>query len=112
MPSVRRPLTQRESDVLNALLSVEFVGVEDLRAQAQSVMVLGACGCGCPSIDFYVQRGVGMHVRVNAAIKESHDGLFLYTLGDRVGGIEYVGVSDERGPEELPDPARLTIEPA
>ncbi|MCW2761729.1 MAG: hypothetical protein JWR85_1930 [Marmoricola sp.] len=53
-----------------------------------------------------------MHVRVNAAIKESHDGLFLYTLGDRVGGIEYVGVSDERGPEELPDPARLTIEPA
>jgi len=50
-----------------------------------------------------------MHVRVNAAIKDSYDGLFLYTLGHHLGGIEYVGVSDEGDPSEFPDPSVLTI---
>jgi hypothetical protein len=106
---MRRPLTERERAVLDHLLSVEFPGVEDLRAQAVNAMVVDVCACGCPSIDFHTERGVGMHVRVNASISGSYDGLFLYTLGEHLGGIEYVGVSDEGDPAELPDPSVLVL---
>jgi hypothetical protein len=108
-----RPLTQRERDVLNALLSVDFPDVDALRTQAEDVEVVGVCDCGCPSIDFHKEPGVGLHVRVNAAIEGgSHDGLFLFTLGDHLGGIEYVGNSGEKDPTEFPDPALLIVEPA
>jgi hypothetical protein len=102
--------------VLEALLSVEFPGVEDLRQQTRDVIVVGMCGCGCPSIDFVRGRGLGMTVRVNAGLPDSYDGLFLYTIehsehGEVLGGIEWVGVG-ETDPDELPDPSLLAVEPA
>jgi hypothetical protein len=109
---VRRQLTTRERAVLDALLSVEFNGVEDLRCQAKTAAVLGECDCGCASIDFHNESGVGMQVRVNAAIEGTYDGLFLYTVGGQLGGIEWVGVSDGGDPAEFPDPDVLTIRPA
>lgn len=108
-----RSLTQRERDVLDALLSADFPDAHALRAQAEDVEVVGTCGCGCPSIDFHKEPGVGLHVRVNAAIAgESHDGLFLFTLGEHLGGIEYIGNSGEKGPAEFPDPSLLIVETA
>jgi hypothetical protein len=111
-----RALTRRERSTLDALLSVDFEGVDALRSQSADVAVVGRCGCGCPSIDFRHSRGLGMHIRVNAALRDSHDGLFLYTLddprlGECLGGIEYVGVSD-RDPDEFPNPGLLDIHPA
>lgn len=107
-----RPLTDRERAVLDALLAVEFPGVETLRAQA--VEVVGVCGCGCPSIDF--QRGRGMAVRADATVPDTYDGLFLYTVedperGELLGGIEWVSVSDT-SPAEFPAPDLLEIRPA
>jgi hypothetical protein len=52
-----------------------------------------------------------MQVRVNATVEGSIDHLFLYSLGGRLGGIEWVGVSDNK-PSEFPDPALLTVTPA
>ena len=105
-----RPLTVRERDVLAVLLSVEFDGVERLRREADSARVVGACGCGCPSIDFRREVGAGMRICVNAAVEGSWDGLFLFAVGDHLGGIEYVGVSGERDPAELPEPSRLRVQ--
>lgn len=107
---MERPLTLREREVLDALLAVEFDGVADLRAQARAATVVGTCSCGCPSIDFFKRPGAGMQIHVNAKIRGTNDGLFLYTVGSRLGGIEYVGVSDAGDPSELPDPALLAIE--
>ena len=45
-----RPLTPAESAVLALLLRVEFPGVDALRVQACSAVVVGGCECGCPSI--------------------------------------------------------------
>jgi hypothetical protein len=104
-----RPLTDRERDVLDALLSVDFPAALALRRQARSAVVSGTCGCGCPSIDFRV--GAGMRVHVNASVTGSHDGLFLYTLDGQLGGIEWVGVTEDV-PIEFPEPARLEITPA
>ncbi|WP_201292529.1 hypothetical protein [Cellulomonas citrea] len=108
---MERPLTPRERDVLDALLAVEFDGVTELRRQARAATVVGGCSCGCPSIDFVTEPGAGLHVRVNAAIRGTDDELFLYTVDGRLGGIEYVGVSDTADPSELPDPALLILEP-
>ncbi len=79
-------------------------------------VVVGMCGCGCPSIDFQSGRGNGMEIRVNAGVRGSHDGLFLYTIedpqqGEVLGGIEWVGV-ELTGPDELPEPEFLNVEPA
>ena len=110
-----RPLTERERAVLDALLSVEFDGVEELRAQAADVAVVGRCPCGCPSVDFQRGRGSGMSIRVNAGVRDdSYDGLFLYTVedperGELLGGIEWVAGSGP-DPEELPSPDTLDIE--
>ncbi|WP_207211905.1 hypothetical protein [Promicromonospora panici] len=111
--SMPRPLTDRERSVLDALLAAEFDGVADLREQAKTVVVGGICGCGCPSIDFDHSTGErGTWVRVNAGIRDSHgDGLFLYTMGPWLGGIEYVGVG-ETDPREFPDSSLLTVTPA
>ncbi|MBO0838028.1 MAG: hypothetical protein J2P28_21285 [Actinobacteria bacterium] len=108
---VRRPLTMRERAVLDALLSADFDGVEDLRRQANTSVVVGECVCGCPSIDFHKERGVSMQVRVNAAVEGSYDGLFLCTVGDRLDGIEWVSASDRRDPTEFPDPEVLAVRP-
>jgi hypothetical protein len=110
--NVRRPLTERERETLNALLSVDFDGVEALRLEAEQAVVVGGCDCGCPSIDFYEEPGIGMHVRVNAETQDDFDGLFLYTVAGRLGGIEWVGASGEVDPPEFPDPATLEISPA
>ena len=64
---MNRPLTEREQAVLNALLSVDFDGVQGLRSEAEQATVVGGCGCGCPSVGFYNEPGQGMQVRVNAA---------------------------------------------
>lgn len=110
-----RQLTVRERVVLDALLTVEFDGVEELRSRAASAEVFGGCGCGCRSIDFFDGRNDGMTMVVNASVKDSatYDGLFLFTvhlpdIGDVLGGIEWVG-QDESDPDELPSPENLLI---
>lgn len=108
---VPRPLTPRERDVLDALLSVDFEGVEVFRLEAEHVLVIGGCGCGCPSVDFYNEAGTGMYVRVHAAAG-NFDGLFLYTVAGRLGGIEWVGTSSAGPPAEFPPLATLIITPA
>ncbi|ONI89977.1 hypothetical protein ALI22I_13735 [Saccharothrix sp. ALI-22-I] len=99
-----------------ALLGVDFRGVEELRREAAEVVVVGMCGCGCSSVDFRGGPGLGMTVRVNAAVSGSDDGLFLYTVGtlqgrEVLGGIEWVSVADT-DPVEFPAPDLLDIRTA
>jgi hypothetical protein len=57
-PGVReefRPMTDREREILEMLLSVEAEGMNDLRAQVPHVQV-ARWGCGCASFDVKVDR--------------------------------------------------------
>ncbi len=103
-----RSLTHRERAVLDALLAVDFPGVQHLRHEADTAVVVRGCDCGCPSIDLSPQSRGGMAICVNAAADDGISGLFLFTIGGHLGGIEWVGAS-ERDPTEFPDPATLTV---
>jgi hypothetical protein len=52
-----RPLTQREREVLDFLLSAELPGIDELRRQAETVYA-SPWRCGCASIDLHVDRRV------------------------------------------------------
>ena len=107
-----RPMTERERAVLDRMLSVDFEGVAELRAQSASARVARTCACGCPSIDFeHPAAEHAIKVEVDATVDGTHDGLFLYTTQGWLGGIEWVGIS-ERNPPELPDPSTLSVRAA
>jgi hypothetical protein len=50
---MRRPLTAREQEVLEFLVSLAGPGI---RAQAATAVVTGQCDCGCGAIAFEVDR--------------------------------------------------------
>jgi hypothetical protein len=45
-----RPLSERERDILTALLEPDFPGAAELRAQVPRTEVTGRCPCGCPTV--------------------------------------------------------------
>ena len=49
-----RPMTPAERAALEKVLSIDFVGVEQLRAQVESALVVSRCDCGCPTFDLAV----------------------------------------------------------
>jgi hypothetical protein len=49
-----RRTTDDERAVLGLLLSPDVEGVDALRQQARSALVVGRCDCGCPTINFRV----------------------------------------------------------
>lgn len=54
-----RPISETERRVLDLLLSAEFEGVEDLRAQANHIVgVETNCTCGCPSITLEIDQSL------------------------------------------------------
>ncbi len=109
--TVDRALTHRERAVLNALLAVDFDRNGAMRAQAAATRVIGQCQCGCPSVDFAQQPGVGLTVLVNAEVAGTNDTLFLCSIDGRLGGIDYVSNEDTMATELPPpvaSPLRLT----
>jgi hypothetical protein len=52
------PLTSAEEAILRSLLSPDFPGAKELRAQIPEVRVIARCDCGCPTIDLDVPSSV------------------------------------------------------
>lgn len=109
---IPRPLSTRERAVLARLLAADVDGADELRRQADGLVVMAECGCGCPSIDFVMHAG-SIRPRVEASVLGTADGVFLYTIrdphrGEILGGIEYVA-NGEPAPSELPSPRDLKV---
>jgi hypothetical protein len=76
-PEPPRPLTPAERAVIEHLLSPDFPGVEELRAQVPHARVRARCGCGCPTIDLVVDR---------EAMLAATGGLRPFPLGPETAG--------------------------
>ena len=103
-----RPLSTREREILDLLLSADFVGAPELREQAATASVTGLCPCGCASFDADVDRGltpaaVQSVVPVHSFSKADPFELLLFARDGWFEGVEIVCYGDER-PRTFPPP--------
>jgi hypothetical protein len=113
-----RPLTPREREVLDFLLSVETPGVEELRRQADFALAR-SWDSGCASIDLIVdqERGprssITRRPAIEATSKEREDperifDLLLWVDDGWLSGIEMVEYGFDRhedAPDVFPEPS-------
>lgn len=114
-----RPLSDRERKVLAALLSVDFPGVAELRAQLQSARVAGSRTSGtAPSFDITVtgnapRSPLSQKMAPIAAMAfdtgGEYTGEFILWLADGyLSGLEYAWITDE-APRDLPDAGSIQV---
>jgi hypothetical protein len=109
-----RPLTPAEAAALSFMLTPDFPGFEQLRAQARNARVVGRCSCGCASIDIAVDRAntppalaASPGVAATATSRDPRvTHLMLWVDGDYLSGLElsWVEMTDEFPPPEMFDP--------
>jgi len=109
-----RPLTEREREILQHLLSVDVDGVEELREQVPHV--LGArWSCGCASFNLVVDEAkaprstITNSLLAGAASRErgrpdQYYELLLWVNDGWLSGVEFVDYEGhgEESPQELP----------
>lgn len=114
-----RALSAYEVGVLRFVLSADFPGVETLRAQVESLVVVGRCDCGCPTVDLSTDAEAVAAVELEQRVLPV--GAVIAPLGDEppgevivfadnglLSGLEYV-YYDDTPPAAWPEPSRLTL---
>jgi hypothetical protein len=113
-----RVLTRPERDVLDFMLSRDFPGAEQLRAQVPSARVIAVWVEGLPSVDLEVPATVdrapvadgpipnGSEVRDDAG--EYVGEVIVWATDGYLSAIEYAWVTDDP-PTSLPDVTRMTL---
>ena len=105
-----RPLTPEERDALAFLLTADFPGAEELRAQVPFAEASGRCPCGCATIGLEVDpmRAVAAtvveRVPVSASSKSGSDGLLLFVDDGYLSCLEIYSIEDET-PSVFPPPS-------
>jgi hypothetical protein len=118
VPITPRELTRAEREVLEFMLSADFDGVDELRAQIPHCRVVAVWVAGQPSVDLAVPETIAPARLPDGEIpsgSEVHDraGQYLGEVLVWVGGgylsaIEYAWVTDET-PERLPDVSTMKL---
>ncbi|MGW5365472.1 hypothetical protein [Actinopolymorpha pittospori] len=109
-----RPLWRVERELLDALLTHDFPGVEPLREQAPSVLATRGCECGCGTVDLAPQDAdlptsasdspVVVEGRVLDADGNDIGGLLLFLKDGRLSSLEVYSYDE---PLPLPDLGRV-----
>lgn len=103
-----RPLSEVERQVLNVMLTQDFPGAVELRAQVNAARVVRICDCGCPTVDLVVDGDVPIatvtsRTPVNAEVAGVvGGGLMVFVDDGRLSGLEYYSAEDEP-PRQFPD---------
>ena len=109
----RRPLEPNEQELIEVLLGAARSGIFRYIGQLEKLEVVGACGCGCSSINLELPSGgrEGRPVPLVMADGESSDGtpvgVILWARGGALSGLE-VHSWDSRETVSLPRPESLT----
>lgn len=114
-----RPLREIERETLETLLSVDFIGVAELRAQVPLARCAGTQTSGsAPSFDITVPKDAprsefpGNLAPITADVYDSNQeytGEFLIWIAHGyLAGVEYAWVTDE-APDDLPDPSSIRV---
>jgi hypothetical protein len=103
-----RPLSERERAVLDALLSVDFTGVDALRQQARDVSVLGKCECGCPTVHFSTDERRNRLVADADTAPYAGQSVLLFVTDDGLDSLEVAWTTDQP-PVEFPAAEDLIV---
>jgi hypothetical protein len=114
VPVPPRNLTHSEREILTFMLSADFVGAAQLRAQIPHCQVVAVWVEGLPSVDLAVPTTVGKapvedgETSVGSEVRD-RDGNYLgeilvWVEGGYLSALEYAWVTDEP-PTRLPDVA-------
>jgi hypothetical protein len=109
-----RPLTCAEQALLDFLLSVEFSGRAELRAQAESVQAAGACDCGCGTLNLAVHPSAPRSSCREPIPIEAYNAtteVLLFVRDGRLSRMEVVHCRALRQPAPYPRPDDLTLWP-
>jgi hypothetical protein len=106
-----RPLTREERKLLEFLLSSEFLSRDQLLAQVEAVKVVGACECGCGTIDLRVESQPKVisgteHIAVEA-YGDNVD-VLLFTRNGLLTSLE-LAFHDDHLPRTFPKPENLKL---
>lgn len=106
-----RPLTEREADVLHALLALDFEGAEDLRQQAKVATAVARCVCGCATIDLEVDKTASKPAKVSrspvpAEGSWSEGGIILFVIEGWLSLLEIWTWGDDLR-REFPPPIEI-----
>lgn len=112
-----RPLTEIERKTLETLLSVDFTGVSELRAQIPMARSADSTSRSAPTLDIVVPKDAPRSIPRNMApirafafdSSQEYTGEFILWLADgHLSQLEYAWVTDET-PKTLPDPSRIQV---
>ncbi len=108
-----RPLTGREAEILEFMLSAAFPGNEVLREQASSALVLEQCTCGCATIDLGLEADAPVAPEIQGApliqtrardMDEHPVALMLFVRDGRLSSLEIVWYDESQMTGEFPAP--------
>jgi hypothetical protein len=116
----QRPLTPRERQVLDLMLSQDFPGATSLRSQVPFVRVVGKCDCGCPTVDLEVapkapratgdfpSRVIPVTGYVGSTVDEPGAGIIVFVDEGYLSGLEIYTMADP-APQEWPDLGEIRV---
>jgi hypothetical protein len=109
-----RPLTQREAETLQFMLSAGFPGDEVLREQAAYAVVVEQCTCGCATIDLGLTGDAPVAPQLQGAplvqtrardMDAQPVALMLFVRDGRLSSLEIVWYDEGQMTGEFPEPA-------
>ena len=112
--SFPRPLTAREAETLEFMLSAGFPGNEVLGEQASRTLVIEQCTCGCATIDLGLApdapvvpeiQGAPLIIQTRARDMDEHPvSLMLFVRDGRLSSLEIVWYDEAQMTGEFPPP--------
>lgn len=114
-----KPVSATELEVVNRLASVEFDGVDQLRAQIATIsQIVPNCACGCPSFTPVIDRSVAPASPLRSRLptelveEERNDGvprtvIWFADAEGYIANVECVYYDDAL--PEWPDPRQCSI---
>ena len=114
-PGFPRPLSPREKEIAEWLIINGEASKEEkmeFLAQLQRATVIRRCPCGCASIDLAIDgrepSEVGMIPFGDFITPGSQYGIFVFSRGGILAGVEIYQLAADSLPAEFPRPVALT----
>jgi hypothetical protein len=114
-PEFPRPLSPREQEVAEWLIANGGSSEEEKKtylSQLARATVVRRCPCGCASIDLAIDGRESSESGIvpfgDFVTPESQHGIFIFSRGDLLAGVEIYQLAAESLPAEFPPPIGLT----